>query len=104
MAEFVLPAKHALNRVEPFPEDRIVEKWPAAAFGGLPVSRIRVDVRKHAAIEDRLPVTPAVVDAIQAHDRTLQIQTDGVGNPRHRWQRLTKERGFVLIARRGDKW
>jgi hypothetical protein len=38
MAEFVLPAKHTLNSVEPFLEDRLVEKWLAAAFGGLPVS------------------------------------------------------------------
>ena len=37
MAEFVLPAKHALYGVEPFLEDRLVEKWLAAAFGGLPV-------------------------------------------------------------------
>ena len=35
-AEFVLPTKHALNGVEPFLEDRHVEKWLAAAFGGLP--------------------------------------------------------------------
>ena len=43
--EFVLPAKHTLNGVEPFLEDRRVEQWLAASFGGLPVSGIRVDVR-----------------------------------------------------------
>ena len=32
VAEFVLPAKHTLNGVEPFLEDRLVEKWLAAAF------------------------------------------------------------------------
>ena len=56
-AEFVLSAKHTLDGVEPFLEDRRVEQWLAAAFGGLPVSGIRVDVRHHAAIENRLPVT-----------------------------------------------
>ena len=34
-AEFVLPAKHTLNGIEPFLEDRRVEQWLAAAFGGL---------------------------------------------------------------------
>ena len=43
-AEFVLPAKHTLNGVEPFLEDRRVEKWLTAAFGGLPVPGIRLDV------------------------------------------------------------
>jgi hypothetical protein len=37
VAEFVLPAKYTLNGVEPFLEDRHVEKWLAAAFGGAPV-------------------------------------------------------------------
>ena len=40
VAEFVLPAKHTLNGGEPFLEDRRVEKWLAAPFGGLPVSGI----------------------------------------------------------------
>ena len=31
VAEFVLPAKHTFNGVEPFLEDRHVEKWLAAA-------------------------------------------------------------------------
>src|SRR5277367_6219667 len=83
MAEFVLPAKHSLNGVEPFLEDRVVEKWLAAAFGGLPVSGIRVDVRHHAAIENRLPVTRAIVNAIQAYDRALKIEVDGTRDPRH---------------------
>ena len=45
VAEFVFPAKHTLNGVEPFLEDRRVEKWLAAAFGGFPVPGIRIDVR-----------------------------------------------------------
>ena len=57
VAEFVLPAKHTLNGAEPFLEDRHVEKWLAAAFGGSPVSGIWVDVWHHAAVENRLPVT-----------------------------------------------
>ena len=69
--------------VEPFLEDRRIEKWFAATFGGLPVSRIGVDVRHHAAIENRLPVTRAIVNAIQAHDRAAKIEADGTRDPRH---------------------
>ena len=71
--EFVLPAKHTLERVEPFLEDRLVEKWLAAGFGGLPVSGIGVDVRRHAAIENRLAVTPAIVDTAKTYDRAAKI-------------------------------
>ena len=83
MAEFVLPAKHTLNGAESFLEDCLIEKWLAAAFGGLPVSGIRVDVRYHAAIENRLPVTRAIVNAIQAYDRASKIKTDGTCDLRH---------------------
>ena len=38
VVEFVPPAKHTLNGVEPLLEDRRVEKWLVPAFGGLPVS------------------------------------------------------------------
>src|ERR1700675_4762208 len=82
-AEFSLPAKHTLNGVEPFLEDCRVEKWLAAAFDGLPISGIRVDVRHHAAIENRLAVTRAIVNAIQAHDRAAKIEADGTRGPRH---------------------
>src|SRR5258708_218548 len=83
MAEFVLPAKHTLDGVEPFLEDRLIEKWLAAAFGGLPVSGIRVDVRHHAEIENHLPVTRAIVNAIQAYDPASKIEADGTRDPRH---------------------
>src|ERR1700712_4266702 len=83
VAEFVLPAKHTLNGVEPFLEDRHVEQWLAAAFGGLPVPGIGVDVRHHAAIENRLPVTRAIVNAIQAHDRAAEIEANRTRDPHH---------------------
>src|ERR1700693_2420730 len=82
-AEFVLPAKHTLNGVEPFLEDRRVEKWLAAPFGGLSGSWLRGDVRHHAATENRLPVPRAIVNAIQPHDRAAKIEADGTRDPRH---------------------
>src|ERR1700676_5681521 len=81
--EFVLPAIHTLNGVEPLLEDRLVESWLAAAFRGLPASGIGVDVWHHAAIEDRLPVTPAIVNAVKAHDRASKIEADGTRDPRY---------------------
>src|ERR1035441_7023808 len=99
-AEFILPAEHALNGVKPFLEDLSVEKWLAAAFRGFPASGIGVDVWHHTAIENRLPVTPAIVDAIKAHDRASKIELNGVSDLHHRWQRLTEKRRFILIARR----
>src|ERR1700730_3630733 len=62
-AELILPTEHALNGVEPLLEDRGVEERPGAAFRRFPASRVRVDVWHHAAIENRLPVTPAIIDA-----------------------------------------
>ena len=64
----------------------------------LSASGIGVDVWHHAAIENRLSVAPAIVDAVEAHDRTLKIEANGTRDPRHHWQRLTEERRFVLIA------
>src|ERR1700681_1785553 len=84
-AEFVLPAKHTLNGVEALLEDRLVEDWFAAAFREFPTPGIGVDVWHHAAVENRLPVSRAIVNAIQAHDCSSQIEADGGGDPRHHW-------------------
>src|ERR1700676_1236037 len=82
-AEFVLPAKHTLNGVEPLLEDRFVENWLAAAFRGSPASGIGVDVWHHAAIENSLPITRAIVNAVRAYDRASKIEADGTRDPRH---------------------
>ena len=68
-AEFILPGENALDGAKPFLEDLSVEKWLAAALNGFSTSGVGVDVWHHSAIENRLPVTPAIVDAIKAHDR-----------------------------------
>jgi len=102
-AEFVLPPKHTLNGVEPLLEDRLVEDWFAAAFGEFPAPGIRVDVWHHAAVEDRLPVTRAIVNAVQADNRFLKVNADGAGHSRHVWQGRAKQWRFVTIAGSGDK-
>ena len=100
-AEFILPAKYALNGVEPLLEDFFVEKWLVAALAGSPASGIGIDVRHHTAIENRLAVTPAIVDTIEADDRAAKIEFDEGSDPRHLRQRRMQEWRFVLIARRG---
>src|ERR1700681_3726274 len=71
-AELILPTKHALNGIEAFLEYVGVEQWFPATFGEFPASGIGIDVGNHAAVEDRLPVPPAIVNAIQADDRSLR--------------------------------
>jgi hypothetical protein len=84
-AEFILPTEHALNGIKPFLEDLSVELWLAAAFSRFPASGIGVDVWHHTTIENRLPVTPAIVDAIRAHDCASKLEFDGVSDSHHRW-------------------
>jgi hypothetical protein len=71
--------KQILNGIEPFLEDGLDEKRLAVAFEGLPVSGIRVDVWHHAAIENRLPVTRAIINAIQAHAEPRQLLLFAIG-------------------------
>jgi hypothetical protein len=62
-AEFVLPAKNTLNSVEPLLEDRLIEKWLAATFGGFSASGICVDVWRFCGKSS--PETAAVYDRRQ---------------------------------------
>jgi hypothetical protein len=64
-AELVLPTKHALNGIETFLEYVSTEKRFPAALGGFPASGIGIDIGHHAAVEDRLPVLPAIVNAVR---------------------------------------
>ena len=58
----------------------------AAALGRFAASGIGVDVRNHAAIENCLPIEPAIVDAVQAHNRPLKLKANRLGNAHHLWQ------------------
>ena len=82
-AKLILPTKHTLNGVEPLLEYRGIEERLAAAFRRFSASGIRIDVWHYAAVENRLPVAPAIVDAIKAHERASEIDADGVSDPRH---------------------
>ena len=58
----------------------------AALKIGLRPAWIRVDVRNHAAIENRFAIYPAIVDAIQADNCSLKIKTDSIRDARHKRQ------------------
>ena len=60
----VLPAKDALDGAEAFFEKPWLEQWLATMLRYFASARVRVDVGRHAAIENRLAVVPAIVDAI----------------------------------------
>src|SRR3984893_8137129 len=102
-AELILPTKHALNCIEAFLEYCSIEQWFPATFDEFPASGIGIDVGNHAAVEDRLPVPPAIVNAIQADDRSLKVKASGTGGPHHVWQRRAKQRRFVVITGSRDK-
>ena len=102
--ELILPTKHALDRIEPLFENDRIEQRLAASFGRFPTPRIGVDVRDHAAIEDRFAVLAAIIDAIQADDRPLEVKANRLGDTRHQRQRFPQHRRFIAIAGGGDKW
>src|ERR1700682_3929197 len=102
-AELILPTRHALNGIKAFLEYVSIEQRFPAAFGKFPASRIGIDIRHHAAAEDRLPVPPAIVTAVQADNRSLKVKASGTGHPHHVWQRLTKEWRFIVITGSCDK-
>jgi len=103
-AELILPTKHALNGIEAFLEYLSTEQRFPAALGGFPASGISIDIGHHAAVEDRLPVLPAIVNAVQADDRPLKVKTYRAGYLHHIWQRLAQEWRFTVVPRSRDKW
>src|SRR5271157_655642 len=66
------PGKHPLDRPEALFENGRLEDRLAAPLRLLSAAGIGVDVGNHAAVEDRLAVGPAVVDAIEADDGALK--------------------------------
>src|SRR5208283_1942572 len=102
--ELVLPTKHALDRIEPLFENGGVEKLLAASLGGFSPSWIGVDVGDHAAIENCFAVLPAIIDAIQADDRSLEVKANRMGDARHLRQGFAQHRRFIAIAGCCDKW
>jgi hypothetical protein len=78
--ELIFPTKHALNGIEAFLEYVSIEQRFPAPLGRFPASGIGMDIGHHAAIEDRLPILPAIVTTVQADDRSLKLKTNRPGN------------------------
>lgn len=60
----VFAGAHSLDGPEALLEDDHMEMPPAAALWCFAPSLVLLDVRRHAAVEDRLAVFPALVDAV----------------------------------------
>src|SRR4051812_6628296 len=70
--EFIFPSEHALDGAKALFEDGGIEQRLAATVGCFPGAWIRIDVGRHAAIENGCAVWPAIVDAIEADDGVAQ--------------------------------
>ena len=103
-AELILPTEHPLNRIEPLFEYGSVEERLAASLGDFSPTRIGVNVGYHAAIENGFAVLPAIIDAIQADDGSLEVKDNRMGNACHLRQRCAQQRGFIAIAGCCNKW
>jgi hypothetical protein len=103
-AELILPTEHPLNRIEPLFEYGSVEERLAASLGDFSPTRIGVNVGYHAAIENGFAVLPAIIDAIQADDGSLEVKANRMGNACHLRQRCAQQRRFIAIAGRCNKW
>src|SRR5476651_2473084 len=79
-AKLILPGEDAFNGPEALLEDGWIKVSLSTAFRCLASTGVLGDVRNHAAIEDGLAVSPAVVDAVQTDDGSLQIGADGTGH------------------------
>jgi hypothetical protein len=101
--ELILPSEHAVDGVEPLFENGGVEERLAAALGGFPAAGTRVDVRDHAAIENRFAIYPAIIDAVQADNGSFKIKADGIGDAHHKRQGFPQERRCIAIAGRLNK-
>ena len=89
----------------PLLEDgRLEEDRLATPLGLLSTARIGVNVGNHAAVEDRLAVGPAIVDAIEADDGAAEIHAQLPDNAHHFGQCLPQKRRFITIAWCRHKW
>ena len=102
-AKFIFPAKHPLYGIKSLFENGRVEEWLAASFGASSTAGVRVDIGNHPAIENGFAVPPAIVDAIQAYDRSLKIKANCKGEARHQRQGFSQKRQFIAIAGRRNK-
>ncbi len=103
-AKLILPAKHALDGIKTLFENGGIEERLAASLGRFPTPRIGVNVGGHTAIEDCFAVFPAIIDAIQADDGSLEVKANRMGDARHLRQGFTQERRFIAITSSSNKW
>src|ERR1035437_4258142 len=101
--KLILPSKHAFDGAKALFEDGRAEHALGSALGGLPDTRVLVDVGNHATVEDCLSVHLAIVGTVQADDAPSEIDANGLGDARQFRQRLWQQRGLIAVARRRNK-
>ena len=97
--EFVLPGEHAFDGAKAFLADGRTEHALGSALGGLPATRVLVNVGSHATVEDHLAIDLAIVGAVQADDAPSKIDANGPGDARQFRQRPWQQRGLIAVAR-----
>jgi len=97
--KFILPSKYTFDGAKTFLEDIRAEYALGSALGGLPATWVLINVGNHAAVEDRLAIGLAIVDAVQADDAPLKIDANSLGNVRQFWQGLAQQGGLIAVAR-----
>ena len=54
-------------------------------------------------VEDRLPVLPTIVNAVQADNRSLKVKANRTGCLHHAWQGRPQEWRFAVVSGSRDK-
>ena len=84
--EFIFPAEHPLDGVEPLFENGRVKERFAASLRDLSSTGVGVDVGDHPAIENRFAINPAIVNAVQANNSSFKVKAYSIGDARHQRQ------------------
>jgi hypothetical protein len=74
--EFIFPGKNSLNCTKPFLKNCQAKHRLTTPLGFLAVPLVGRNIGLHPKIEDFLPVCPAIIYTIQAHDRTFEVYPD----------------------------
>jgi hypothetical protein len=102
--ELVFPREDTLDSVEAFFKYFRIEEPLGSRLGLLPIAFVERNVRLHAAVEDRLAVSTAIVRAVKAHDCAFQIKADLVGDSAQMMQPVDEQRRFVTVAGKRRLW
>lgn len=100
--ELVLPCENPLYGTEAFFKNFEVKHGFAATLILLPISFVGIDVRFHACIEDFLTVFTAIIDPIEAHGGSFNVEPYSFCNTLQWAHCFAYEGRLILVAWRED--